>query len=43
LADMDGCLMHRAETSSARFDDVLLSEKSEIPGRKVFGTTRVLA
>ena len=42
-ADLDSCLMYGAETQNTRFDDALLSEKSDIPGRKVFGTTRVLA
>lgn len=42
-ADLDSCLMYRAETQSARFDVVLLFEKSDIPGRKVFGTIRVIA
>ena len=39
----NSCLMYGAETQNTRFDAALLSEKSDIPGRKVFGTTRVLA
>jgi hypothetical protein len=35
--------MYRTETKSARFDDALLSERSDIPGRKVCGTMRVIA
>jgi Pentapeptide repeats (8 copies) len=41
-ADMAGCLLYRSETRRARFDNVLLSEHSDIPGRKVFRTMRVL-
>jgi dipeptidyl aminopeptidase/acylaminoacyl peptidase len=42
-ADLDSCLMYRAETQSTRFDDASLSEKSDMPGRRFFGTARVLA
>ena len=42
-ADLDGCLMYRTETTHARFDDALLSERSDIPGRKVFRTMRVIS
>jgi uncharacterized protein YjbI with pentapeptide repeats len=41
-ADLDSCLMYRAETESAQFDQVLISEQSDIPGREVFGTKRVI-
>jgi hypothetical protein len=29
---MDGCLIYRAETMSARFDDAIMSATSDIPG-----------
>jgi hypothetical protein len=32
---MDGCLMYRGETMSARFDDAILSLTSDIPGMYV--------
>jgi uncharacterized protein YjbI with pentapeptide repeats len=42
-ADMAGCLLYRSDTQRARFDNVLLSEQSDIPGRKVFRTMRVIS
>jgi uncharacterized protein YjbI with pentapeptide repeats len=42
-ADLDSCLMCRAETQRARFNDALLSENSDIRGRRVFGTLTVIS
>jgi uncharacterized protein YjbI with pentapeptide repeats len=34
-ANLDGCLMYRSETALARFDEALLNEHSDVPGRKI--------
>jgi uncharacterized protein YjbI with pentapeptide repeats len=34
-ADLDTCLMYRAETQRARFDDAILRPTSDIPGKDV--------
>jgi len=41
-ADLAGVSMYRAETTSAHFEDSLLNERSDIPGRKMFGGMRVI-
>jgi len=42
-ADLTYALMYRTETMSAHFEDSLMSEQSDIPGRKVLGTIRVIS
>jgi uncharacterized protein YjbI with pentapeptide repeats len=42
-ADLTDATMYRTETWHAKFDDALLSEHSDIPGRKVFRTMRVIS
>jgi uncharacterized protein YjbI with pentapeptide repeats len=42
-ADLTDATMYRTETWHAKFDDALLSEQSDIPGRKVFRTMRVIS
>jgi len=34
-ANLEGCKMYRSEIALARFDDVVLSESSDIPGLRV--------
>jgi len=34
-ANLQGCMMYRAETALACFDEALISESSDIPGQKV--------
>jgi uncharacterized protein YjbI with pentapeptide repeats len=40
-SNMVGCLLYRSETQRARFNNVVLSEDSDIPKIKVFQTVRV--
>jgi uncharacterized protein YjbI with pentapeptide repeats len=42
-ADLTDVAMNRTETKLAHFEDSLLSEHSDIPGRRVTGVTRVVA
>jgi uncharacterized protein YjbI with pentapeptide repeats len=42
-ADLTDVAMYRTETISAHFEDSLMSEQSDIPGRKVLGTIRVIS
>jgi uncharacterized protein YjbI with pentapeptide repeats len=42
-ADLTDASMYRAETTLAHFEDSLLSESSDIPGRKVLATMRVIS
>ena len=42
-ADLIDALMYRTETTLAHFEDSLLSESSDIPGRKVLATMRVIS
>jgi uncharacterized protein YjbI with pentapeptide repeats len=41
-ADLTDVAMYRTETALARFEDSLLTEHSDIPGRRVTGVTRVV-
>jgi hypothetical protein len=42
-SDMTGCLLYRSETHGAKLHNVVLSEESDLPKIKVFGTVRVIA
>jgi uncharacterized protein YjbI with pentapeptide repeats len=41
-ADLTDALMYQTETQLAKFDQAIFSEHSDIPGRKVLGTMRVI-
>ncbi len=42
-SNMVGCLLYRSETQRAKFNNVVLSEESDVPKIKVFQTGRVTA
>jgi uncharacterized protein YjbI with pentapeptide repeats len=42
-ADLADAVMYRTETALAHFEASLLSEHSDIPGRRVTGVTRVVS
>jgi uncharacterized protein YjbI with pentapeptide repeats len=40
-SDMTGCLLYRSETQRAKFNNVMLSEESDVPKIKVFQMGRI--
>jgi uncharacterized protein YjbI with pentapeptide repeats len=42
-ADLTDAAMYRTETTLAHFEDSLLNERSDIPGRKVLEIMRMIA